>query len=115
MNIQGLERIAGAATDDSRVQIIELLIEAIKDYPVFGLDDTDGYFEEIGAKVGRVDFSSHDVAEYIDRISASSDEESVWVGTSLTCLLQAMQLMEIQRISFGDLIPSNHVSGQPAE
>lgn len=84
--------------------IIELIIDAVRDYPLFGLNDTEKYFDEV-KRITNQDIITVDILKnYIDVNLDSGDEGCVWIKTSLTSLLEAFVLMNLYKIPFDEVL-----------
>ena len=104
MNIDILAEKIEIETGNNLTSIIELIIDAVRDYPLFGLSDTEKYFDEV-KRITNQDIITLDVLKnYIVLNSDSGDEESVWINTSLTSLLEAFELMSLYKIPFDDVL-----------
>ncbi len=104
MNIELLEEKLENIADENYTSIIELIIGAVRDYPLFGLNDTNVYFSEVKERIGKEAINIIALRRYIDLNSNKMDEINIWVITSLTSLLEAFKLMEIYKLSFEEVI-----------
>ena len=104
MNIDILVEKIEVETGNNLSSIIELIIDAVRDYPLLGLSDTEKYFDEV-KRITNQDIITLDILKnYIDLNSDSGDEESVWINTSLTSLLEAFELMSLYKIPFDEIL-----------
>ena len=83
--------------------ILELIISAVRDYPLSGLNDTTTYFNQVMEllKTDKITFEL--VINYMDSIRDDDDEKNAWISTSLTSLLEALDLMKSNNISFEEI------------
>lgn len=51
MDIEFLEDNLENIADEKCASVMELILSAVRDYPLFGLEDTDVYFKEVGGRI----------------------------------------------------------------
>ena len=103
MNINILEERIEEIEGTSLFSIIELLINAVREYPLFGLDDTDLYFEEVRKLLGSDNITCDLINDYILQNPNSGSENNIWVMSSLGSFLEALNLMNLYKISFEEV------------
>ena len=104
MIIHQLEERIECMTDAKYIAIIELIIEAVRDYPVTNLVDTNAFFGIVKASLGGGEITSSSLEAYIDAVAASGNSSAIWIVTSLTSLLEAFRLMQMYGISFDEVV-----------
>lgn len=103
MNIEILENRLESITDEHYSSIIELIINAVREYPIFGLNDTGNYFEEVKKKLGVEEITLNALRKHIDRNSEVEEENNIWLMSSLSSLIEALELMELYKITFDEV------------
>ena len=103
MDIIHLEEVLNDDIDDKYVSIIQLIIDAVRDYPQ-ELTDTDLYFNIIKQQLDSENITADLLREYININPCKHDENNIWIISSLTALLEAFQLMQIYNIAFDDVL-----------
>lgn len=103
MKINDLEDRIEEVKGTKIFSIVELLINAVREYPLFGLDDTDLYFEEVKKITGSDKITYDSIMDYIVRNPNSESENSIWVLSSLGSFLEALNLMKLYKISFEEV------------
>jgi hypothetical protein len=104
MKIDVLEKQIESIAGTNLFSIIELIINAVKDYPLYGLDDTDLYFEEIKKILHSKYITPGIINNYIEINLNKGDEYNIWIMSSLGCLLEAFNLMELYKIPFEEVL-----------
>ena len=104
MNIEFIEDKLENIKDEKQSLIIELIVNAVRDYPLFDLDDTDNFFEEVKRKLGEKYITKVNLKKYLDSNLDCFDTINIWINSSLESLLQAFILMEKSNISFEEII-----------
>jgi hypothetical protein len=103
MNIDILENKLQKINNPKIVAILELLIEATRDYPLYGLDDIFTYFKEV-ERVLDTEFISDIVLErYLNRKNYNNNETTIWVVSSLSLFYEAFELMKLYKVSFEEV------------
>jgi len=103
MDIDLLERKKNLITDYRLRSILELIIEAVRDYPTYGLNDTDLYFIEVKKVINQDLITLESLRNYVDLNSDKEDNSNLWISTSLGSLLESFELMDLYKISFKDI------------
>lgn len=103
MKINILEDLIDKIEGTNLYSIIELLINAVKEYPLFGLDDTDLYFEEVKKIIGSDKITYDSINDYILQNPNNEDENNIWVMSSLSSFLEALSLMNLYKIPFEEV------------
>ena len=81
--------------------IIELIIEAVFDYPIYDLVSGSlvRYFDEIKKEIGCSELTLQKIESYLDKPKTTYDENDIWKHSSISTLYEAFHLMEIKGIS----------------
>ncbi|MBN9485489.1 MAG: hypothetical protein BGO70_02810 [Bacteroidetes bacterium 43-93] len=103
MKIDLLEERIGELEGTNLFSIIDLLINAVREYPLFGLDDTDLYFKEVKRILGSEEITYNLVHDYILRNPNRDSENDIWVMSSLGSFLEALNLMNLYKISLEEV------------
>lgn len=103
MKVTVLEELIEEIEETSLFSIIELLINAVREYPLFELDDTDLYFEEVKKKIGADEITYNLVYDYILRNPNIGSENNIWVISSFNSFLEALILMDLYKIPFEEV------------
>ncbi len=103
MKIETLEERIGVIQDDNLSSIIELVIDAVRDFPLFGVDDTELYFDEIRRLIGSDTISQNSIEYYLKSHQLEKTENDIWINSSLNTLLEAFSLMDLYKIPFEEL------------
>jgi hypothetical protein len=104
MNIFELAEHISYVTDEKFREIVEFIIEAVRDYPEYGLADTTAYFERLRSTLGVRDFTSSDIASRIESIVREGSDDWVWRAESLSSFLLALEAMDRHHIPFVEVI-----------
>lgn len=105
MNIEIIEDKLQDITDEKYSAIIELIVNAVRDYPLFSLNDTDLYFSEIKKIIKAENITSEALKNIINENPNKDDENNIWIISSLSSLLEAFELMKLYNVPF-DVIKS---------
>jgi hypothetical protein len=103
MKITVLEKLIEKIEDPNLFSITELLINAVREYPLFELDDTDLYFEEVKKKIGADEITYNLVYDYVLRNPNIGSENNIWVISSFNSFLEALILMDLYKIPFEEV------------
>lgn len=103
MNIDNLENKLQIINNSKIVAILELLIEATRDYPLYGLDNIFTYFKEVERILGTEFISEYELGVYLNDKNYSIDETTIWVVSSLSLFNEAFELMNLYKISFEEV------------
>lgn len=104
MNVHILEERLEEMSDENFVSVVQLIIAAVKDYPVNDLIDTDLYFDEVKKIIGERDLTLENLDKYIDQNSDKPDEKNLWIISSLSLLADAFQLMHLYDLNFNNIV-----------
>jgi hypothetical protein len=104
MNISVLEKRLKEFDDTNLKSIIELLIEAVKEYPLYELENFELYLQEIKKLLGSNIINTSLINDYIIRNQNIDNEDNIWIMSSLSSLLDAIDLMNMHKISLGEII-----------
>jgi hypothetical protein len=88
--------------DDNYKNIIELLIEAVNDYPILNLSDLDVYIEEVKNQIRSEVVTIEAINKYL-YTKSNTNEEQIWINESLASLREALKLIEFRNITFLDV------------
>ena len=107
MNVQIIEDKLEEIEDSNYASIIRLIIEAIRDYPLTDLNDTDDYFIEVKRLLNidaltfkNLELGIHDLKNETN----PPIENKTWVISSLDGLKESFSLMELYKIEFADIL-----------
>jgi hypothetical protein len=105
MNIVDLQDKLEQINDDRYLNIIELLVSAVNDYPSAVLD-TDDYLAEVKKLIAPHEMTPERLKELCDNTLSGMGfgENSIWIVESVTCLLNAFDIMRIHNITLGDVL-----------
>lgn len=103
MNINILEEKIAFFENSDLYSIIELIINAVKDYPLYGLNDTDTYFQEVRRLLNVEQITLQNINDYIEH-DLQENNDSIWIRSSLDSLLDSFDLMELYKISLDEVI-----------
>lgn len=81
-------------------KIIQLIIEAIMDYPIYELETIEKYIDEVKIEIGYSELTLKKIELYLDKPKSSCDENDIWKHSSVSTLYEAFHLMMIKDISF---------------
>ncbi len=92
MEIEILEERIDTIQDKNLSAIIELIIDAVRDFPLFGMNDTKLYFNEVKKIIGSDIISKSLIEYYLNSHQKEKTENDIWVNSSLNILLEALSL-----------------------
>ena len=104
MNIEILENKLESVSDKKYLDIFQLIINAVSDYPLYNLTDTNLYFEEIKKITKSDNITLFLLEKTIQEDPYKGDENNIWFISSLSSMLDAFDLMRIYKISFEEVI-----------
>lgn len=104
MKIEIIEDRIEKIEEPNYASIIELIVDAVRAYPLYELSNTEEYFNEIKKILNANEITITNLKSYLDDISTSDDEQTVWVIDSLSSLVEAFGLMQLYKISFKEVI-----------
>lgn len=104
MKIEILEDRIETITDNNYISIIELIINAVRDYPLYGLNDTSEYFNEIKMRLGTEEINVDSLKKYLELNPEQGNEDNIWITSSLNSLLESFELMNLYKISFDQIL-----------
>jgi len=102
MNIDNIENDLDTLSNPYQL-IIGFIVDAIKTYPLFGLDDTESYFTEIKRLLNGKEISIQNIENYLNSIKHENSNETIWRIDSLHSFLEALEIMQLHNISFTDI------------
>ena len=79
--------------------IIQLIIEAIMDYPIYELESIEKYIDEVKIEIGYSKLTLKKIELYLDKPKSTCDENDIWKHNSISTLYEAFHLMEVKDIS----------------
>ena len=103
MNIDVLENKLQKVNNLKKIAILELLIEATRDYPLYGLDDIFDYFKEVEIVLGTKFISEIELKRYLNLKNYKINETTIWTVSSLSLFHEAFELMKLYNISFDEV------------
>ena len=102
MNIEiledNIEKIA-----EPYASIVELIVDALRTYPTFELNDTEDYFNEVKRLLKSDDISYDSIKDYLENNNNLDEQNTVWISDSLNSLIEAFELMRLSKISLNDV------------
>ncbi len=101
MKLETLEEELSNVKDLVHRSVLELIISAVKDYPVKDLADTKEYFSEVRKLIDTSEITEDALNVFLNK---SSWSENTWVNTSLTSLCEAYQLLRIHKLHLSDVL-----------
>ncbi|MFA6404257.1 MAG: hypothetical protein WCX31_21915 [Salinivirgaceae bacterium] len=104
MNIEYLENNLLNVKDEKYLTVINFIIDAIRDYPEYELNDTAKYFNEVRKILGTNEITSITLKDYIDKNANDDNENNIWIVSSLTSLFEAFDFMNLNKISFENVL-----------
>ncbi|MBK8886136.1 MAG: hypothetical protein IPN46_06090 [Saprospiraceae bacterium] len=103
MNIYSLEERIECLEGSNYYPIIELIINAVREYPQYEMEDTNDYFEEVKRIVGTNKINYELINDYVLRNPGYGTENNIWVMSSLGSFLEAINLMNLYKITFEEI------------
>ena len=104
MEIENIENNIDRVSDTNFISIIELIVDAVRTYPLYELNDTEVYFSEVKKLLKTDDISLESLKGYLgNNTNLDEEEEIVWISDSLNSLIEAFELMQLYRISFNEI------------
>lgn len=100
MNIIKLDEKIENELDYNLKNIIELIIDAVSDFPVLNLTDTDEYFDKVKILINTNSINMESIDNYITSNRNKFNEKEIWVIDSLNSLYEAYKLMDFYKIPF---------------
>ena len=103
MSIETIEKNINRVTDDKYLSIIELIVNAVREYPLFGLNDTEKFFKEVKRIINKEEITLDFLKSYVDN-SDKKNKDNIWVTSSLGSLIEPFNLMNLYNISFQEVL-----------
>jgi hypothetical protein len=103
MNLYSLEEKIETLEGSNYYSIIELIINAVREYPQYEMEDTEDYFKEVKKLLGSDKITYDLINEYILRNPNSGNENNIWVISSLGSFSEALNLLKLYKISFEEM------------
>lgn len=103
MDINILEEQIEEIKDTNLYTIFSFIIEAVSDFPLFDLNDTEKYFEEVKRLLKSEVITLEKLNDYYNLNPNKDDENNIWVMSSITNLLHAFDFMKLYNISFDEV------------
>ncbi len=100
MNISKLDEKIENELDYNLKKIIELIINAVSDFPELNLTDTDKYFDKVKILINTNSINMESIDNYITSNRNKSNEKEFWIINSLNSLYEAYKLMDFYKIPF---------------
>ncbi|MCH7411792.1 hypothetical protein MM239_20565 [Belliella sp. DSM 111904] len=104
MKIEIIEDCIEKIEEPNHVSIIELIVDAVRTYPLHELNDTEDYFNEIKKLLNTNEITLSTLKSYLENISDQDDERTIWVADSLSSLIESFELMQLYNIPFNEVI-----------
>ncbi|OYU95572.1 MAG: hypothetical protein CFE21_10540 [Bacteroidetes bacterium B1(2017)] len=103
MDINILEELIENKKDSTFYPIIGLIINAVREYPLYELKETDLFFIEVKKIINSDEITYGLLKKYILQNPNHGNENNIWIISSLHSLLEAFYLMDIQNISLEEI------------
>lgn len=103
MNIDKIEEKIGVLQDRKLVDIIELIIDAVRSYPLSNLDDLEVFIEKIKIHINKSDITLQDLKLFVDNNLIIKDDE-IWIIDSITSLIEAFELMDLYKLNWNQIL-----------
>lgn len=103
MNIDKIEEKMGFLQDRKLVDIIELIIDAVRSYPLSNLDDLEVFIEKIKTHINKSDITLQDLKLFVDNNLIVKDDE-IWIIDSMTSLIEAFELMDLYKLNWNQIL-----------
>ncbi len=100
MEIKILEEQIDSIQNENLSAIIELIIDAVRDFPLLEMSDTKLYFDEVKRIISSDIISKSSIEYYLRFHQKEKTENDIWINSSLNLLLEALSLMDLYEISF---------------
>jgi hypothetical protein len=84
--------------------VIELMINAVRSYPLYNLNVIDDYLIEVKRIVKTNDLTVDNIKSYLDLNRNSKDENFIWITDSLSSLMDALSLMALYKLRYEDVL-----------
>lgn len=104
MKIEIIEDNIEKIAELNYVSIIELIVDAVRTYPLYELNDTKDYLNEIKKLLKTDEITLPNLKYYVEDINNSDDEQTVWVMDSLNSLIEALELMHLYKIPYSEIM-----------
>lgn len=103
MNIDIIEEKIALLQDRKLVDIIELIIDAVRSYPLSNLDDLEVFIEKIKIHINKSDITLQDLKLFVDNNLIIKDDE-IWIIDSINSLIEAFELMDLYKINWNQIL-----------
>lgn len=103
MKIEIIEDSIEKIAEPNHVSIIELIVDAVRTYPLHELNDTEDYFNEIKKILNTNEITLLNLKSYLENNNDIDDEQTMWVTDSLSSLVEAFELMQLYKIPFNEV------------
>jgi hypothetical protein len=103
MNIDILESKLPEINNPMILAILELLIEATRDYPLYGLDDIFDYFTEVEKVLKAESITGIELEKYLNSKNYNINDTTIWLISSLSLFYEAFELMKLSKVSFEEV------------
>jgi hypothetical protein len=104
MTIDELELKLHNWSDEKMASVVALMIEAARDYPQKEIRSITDYLVEISRLLGNATITVDALQRYLDSSPIDDDELQIWRISSITSLLEAIELMKLYGISLDQLL-----------
>ena len=103
MRIEILEERIENIQDANLSSIIGLVVDAVRDFPFFGMNDTELYFDKVKEIIDSDSITQSAIEYYLKSHQKEETENDIWINSSLNILLEAFSLMDLYKMSFKEL------------
>lgn len=104
MTTSELEDVIDLVKNPTHRIIINLIINAVEEYPLNESNDIDIYFHEIKDIIGSKKLSRSIVLNFLE----NNDINNIWLVESMNSLYEAFDLMKIHKIPFSAILKTIH-------
>lgn len=84
--------------------ILELIVTAVRDYPVKELSDVEDYIQEVKILLNTNDIDIAHIDKYISQHNCNEHENDIWIESSLNSLAEAIDLMNCNDLKLSDIL-----------
>ena len=103
MKIENIENNIHKISNPNHISVIELIVDAVKTYPLYELNDTEEYFSEIMKLLKSDNINIENLKNYMQKCENLDEENIIWINSSLNSLMEAFELMQLHKIPFNEV------------
>ncbi|WP_256009091.1 hypothetical protein [Desertivirga xinjiangensis] len=79
MKIEVLEERMGNIEDTKLSSILGLILDAVRDFPLMGTNDTELYFNEVRKLIGSDEITQSSIDDYLNLSYKEERESDIWI------------------------------------